>query len=113
DKDTSGILVLGKNPGAMLALMAQFQERTVEKSYICLVHGLFKQDSDTIRLPLGRSTHNRQRFAVVAEGRPAETNFRVQQRFTFNSDKFLEVVQNTAGEKKAKEFPARIDLYEG
>lgn len=113
DKDTSGVLVLAKNPGAMMALMAQFQERVVHKTYICLVHGLLKQDRDSIRLPLGRSQHNRQRFTVTAEGRPAETEFIVKGRFIFDSEKLLRIASDSAGEKVAKELKQKLDLYQG
>ncbi|MDQ5950878.1 MAG: PseudoU synth 2 protein [Patescibacteria group bacterium] len=113
DKDTSGVLMLGKNPGSMLALMAQFQERTVQKNYQCLVHGIFKQDQDVINLPLGRSVHNRQRFAVMAEGRPAQTEFTVLQRFQFNADALFRKAIDSAGEKRAKEVTEKTKLYEG
>lgn len=113
DKDTSGVLILGKTPGAMIALMAQFQQREVQKTYVCLVHGLFAQDADVIRLPLARSQFNRQRFAVAADGRPAETEFAITQRFTFNNDKLLERARNTAGEKVEKELKQKLRLYEG
>lgn len=113
DKDTSGVLVLAKNPGAMMALMAQFQERVVHKTYICLVHGLFVQDGDTIRLPVGRSNFNRQRFTVSADGRPAETEFLVKERFSFNDEKLLRIAKDTAGEKIEKELKQKLRLYEG
>lgn len=113
DKDTSGVLVLAKNPGAMIALMAQFQERVVHKTYICLVHGIFKQDSDTIRLPMGRSNHNRQRFAVMAEGRPAETEFSIKARYIFNDEKLLQIARDTAGVKAEKDIKQKLKLYEG
>lgn len=112
DKDTSGVLVLGKNPGAMIALMSQFQERSVHKMYQCLVHGIFKQDKDVIRLPLGRSQHNRQRFAVIAEGRPAETEFNVTGRYNFNDEKLLTIAAQ-AGEKVEKDLKQKLKLYEG
>lgn len=112
DKDTSGVLVLGKNPGAMIALMTQFQQRSVHKMYQCLVHGIFKQDQDIIRLPLGRSQHNRQRFAVIAEGRPAETEFAVTGRYTFNDEKLLKIATQ-AGESTEKELQQKLKLYEG
>lgn len=113
DKDTSGVLVLGKNPGSMLALMAQFQERSVQKTYQCLVHGVFKQDSDVINLPLGRSVHNRQRFAVMAEGRPAQTEFSVLKRFTFDNERLLQQAKEISGDNRAKEIAEKIKLYEG
>ncbi|HOZ03504.1 MAG TPA: pseudouridine synthase, partial [Candidatus Woesebacteria bacterium] len=37
DKDTSGVLLLAKNPGALINLLAQFKQRQVHKTYLCLV----------------------------------------------------------------------------
>lgn len=113
DKDTSGVLILGKNPGSMLQLMSQFQQREVQKSYLCLVHGLFVQDQDVIRMPMARSTFNRQRFAVSADGRPAETEFKVKQRFTFNDEKLVTIATQSGNEKIAKELKQKLQLYNG
>lgn len=109
DKDTSGVLVLGKNPGSMLSLMSQFQARSVQKTYKCLVHGLFKQDSDIIRLPLGRSSHNRQRFAVMADGRSAETEFRVKGRYSLNTEKVVALLQDNPQQKQLVASLSRLD----
>lgn len=113
DKDTSGVLVLGKNPGAMLNLMSQFKQRAVSKKYLCLVHGLFAQDADEIRLPMARSSFNRQRFAVAAEGRPAITEFSVIGRYQFNTDLLLATVKAVGGEKTEKEVKSKLHLYQG
>ena len=87
DKDTSGALVLAKNPGALVHLLAQFRERTVQKKYLCLVHGKFMLESGTVSLPLARRSDNRMRFGVVPEGRPAVTHYQVDQFFpTFNPE---------------------------
>ena len=39
DKETSGCLVVAKNDAALQALQRAFQARTVEKTYLALVHG--------------------------------------------------------------------------
>lgn len=62
DKDTSGVLVLAKDPVTLLALMSQFKERETQKSYLALVHGKMHAAEDTISLPLARSSFDRQRF---------------------------------------------------
>jgi 23S rRNA pseudouridine1911/1915/1917 synthase len=81
DKETSGAMVLAKNPGSLAELLRQFRVREVQKKYLCLVHGKFQVLADTLLLPLGRSVHNRTQFAVSAEGRVAETQYEVQQYF--------------------------------
>jgi 23S rRNA pseudouridine1911/1915/1917 synthase len=78
DKETSGVMILAKNPGSLAELLRQFRVREVHKKYVCLVHGKFQVLADTLTLPLGRSMHNRTQFAVSAEGRAAETQYQVQ-----------------------------------
>jgi 23S rRNA pseudouridine1911/1915/1917 synthase len=77
DKETSGALLLAKNPGALANLLLQFRLRKTEKEYICLVHGKFQITEDTVQFPIGRSTLDRLKFQVVPEGRPAETKYKV------------------------------------
>ena len=52
DKDTSGIIIYARNPEAHKALSMQFQEREVEKTYHCLVHGHPLWTDLTVNLPL-------------------------------------------------------------
>jgi len=82
DKDTSGVLVLAKNPGSLVSLLDQFKNRKVKKKYLCLVHGKIKVGSSVIRAPIARSTANRQKFRVDIEGRNASTHYRVAQLFS-------------------------------
>lgn len=84
DKDTSGLLLWAKNPPTLMALLKQFQQRQVEKTYQCLVHGFFKEDSGRISLPLARKRTNRQIMAVDPQGREAITLFQVQTTYQFN-----------------------------
>ena len=75
DKDTSGILLIAKSPGAFTALKRQFMERTVEKTYRAIVHGTLPNDGE-IRVPVARLPWNRMRFGVVPGGRASVTKFR-------------------------------------
>jgi 23S rRNA pseudouridine1911/1915/1917 synthase len=77
DKDTSGLLIVAKSAGARSALQAQFQARQVEKVYLALVHGVPPAPAGLIDAPIGRDPRQRKRMAVVAEGRPAVTAYRV------------------------------------
>ncbi len=77
DKETSGVMVLANNPGALVELLRQFRTREVAKMYTCLVHGKFQITEDVLSIPLGRSGQNRTKFAVDAEGRAAETHYKV------------------------------------
>jgi len=80
DKETSGCLVVAKNDAALQALQRAFQERTVEKTYLALVHG---QPPDTGRLETLHARHprDRKRFTGRAKtGKPAVTSWRVRER---------------------------------
>lgn len=81
DKETSGVLLLAKNPGSLVNLLSQFKKRQTKKKYLCLVHGKFGIESDTISAPLARSSQNRQKFAVKIEGREAVTSYKVLDYF--------------------------------
>lgn len=82
DKDTSGILLLAKNPGSLVNLLSQFRDRRVKKKYLCLVHGQVKLDSGEINLPLARCRVNRHKYSVDIDGRTAVTHYRVVKRFS-------------------------------
>jgi 23S rRNA pseudouridine1911/1915/1917 synthase len=81
DKDTSGALLLAKNPGALVNLLAQFKQKEVAKEYIALCHGRFVLDTGKINAPLARARKNRFRFAISATGKKAETHYELIQRF--------------------------------
>jgi 23S rRNA pseudouridine1911/1915/1917 synthase len=77
DKDTSGLILVAKNREAQASLSAQFQSRTVSKSYLVLVKGKLTPESGIIEADIGRDPRHRQRMAVVARGREARTEYRV------------------------------------
>jgi len=77
DKDTSGLLVVAKNDKAHQSLAEQLSNKTVERKYKAIVHGLISHEYGTIDAPIGRDTKDRQRMAVVENGREAVTHFRV------------------------------------
>lgn len=80
DKDTSGLMVAAKTDRGRTSLVAQWEDRSVEKTYMALVSGSVDDDEATIDAPIGRDPKNRQRMAVVRSGRPAVTHFRVVER---------------------------------
>jgi 23S rRNA pseudouridine1911/1915/1917 synthase len=75
DRDTSGLLVVAKTDAAQASLMAQFGSRTVEKEYLALVRGRAPAGQGRIEAPVGRDPRDRQRMAVVADGREAVTEY--------------------------------------
>src|SRR3989344_3287677 len=81
DKETSGCLVIAKNPRALTALLAQFKTREVKKEYLALVHGHLLPGEGTIRLPLARSRHDREKWEVKYSGKTAETGWKVEEYY--------------------------------
>ena len=77
DKETSGCLIVAKNPPALSLLMQQFKARKVLKTYFALVHGKLQPREGFWRLPISRSLTNRARFRVKPGGKMAETGYQV------------------------------------
>jgi 23S rRNA pseudouridine1911/1915/1917 synthase len=111
DKETSGILLLAKNPGALVNLLAQFKKRQTKKKYICLAHGKFGVESDTISAPIGRSTQNRMKFRVDVDGREATTFYQVKEYFDGISLSKLE--KNRLEETTIKLLKKNKNSYQG
>lgn len=81
DKGTSGLLVAARNEAAHAGLAAQFKDRLVSKRYTALAVGSLSEERAVIDAPVGRHPGQRQRMAVVSDGRPAETPYRVLERY--------------------------------
>jgi 23S rRNA pseudouridine1911/1915/1917 synthase len=80
DKDTSGLLVVAKNEPAQLSLVRQLQARTVKRTYLALARGKVTR-AGKVDAPIGRHPVQRTRMAVVADGKPAVTHYRVREAF--------------------------------
>jgi 23S rRNA pseudouridine1911/1915/1917 synthase len=81
DRDTSGLLLVAKNDTAQASLMAQLKARRVKKTYLALGAGDVTAEVGRIEAPIGRDPRHRTRMAVVPDGRPAVTGYRVRERF--------------------------------
>ena len=81
DKDTSGLLCVAKNDNAHHFLAEQLKDHTMAREYMALVRGVIKENSGTVDMPIGRDKNNRQKMAVVKDGKPATTHFAVVERF--------------------------------
>ena len=69
DKDTSGLLVVAKTDPAHEFLSRQFAAHTVDRRYTAVVAGVPAPPAGRIDATLARSSANRQKMAIVAEGR--------------------------------------------
>jgi len=75
DKDTSGLMVVGKTLAAVTALARAIGAREVKREYLALVHGSWPAAVTLVDAPVGRDPRSRVRMAVLASGRPAQTEF--------------------------------------
>ncbi len=85
DKETSGILLIAKNPEAFAALQKQFKDRVVQKSYVALAHGKVTPANGEINIPVGRLPWNRRQFGIVAGGRESVTFYNVVAYYQMNN----------------------------
>ena len=80
DKDTSGLILVAKNNYAHAKLASMFTDKTIHKTYLCIVKGNFSEEnlSGRIENSIGRDTKDRKKMAVVKEnGKIAISNYRV------------------------------------
>ena len=77
DRDTSGLLVIARHPEAASFLQRQFAQRQVKKTYLAIVNGLPKTEQAKIDLPIGRNPAKPSTFRVDAQGKSAQTIYRV------------------------------------
>jgi len=68
DKQTSGLMVVAKNPDVHATLIRLFKSGRVKKAYIVLVHGLLPEEKGKIDLPIGRHPKKRKQMAVALQG---------------------------------------------
>ena len=77
DKDTSGLLLIAKDDRAHVSLAEQIKAHTVERAYLAVCIGSFKQAEGTIDAPIGRHLADRKKMAIRPDGRQAVTPYQV------------------------------------
>jgi 23S rRNA pseudouridine1911/1915/1917 synthase len=79
DRETSGIVLVAKNPRAHPLLAQQFEDRVVEKEYLAIVQGVPEEDSGTIDAPIGpaRASSVRLKMVVAVDGLPCRTDWKL------------------------------------
>ncbi len=73
DKDTSGLMVVGRSLEAVTALSRDIADRDVNRQYMALAHGVLKPGYQQIDAPIGRDPRVRVRMAVTGTGKEART----------------------------------------
>ena len=77
DRDTSGLLIIAKNPESAAHLQRQFAGRTAKKTYIAITDGKPKLNAAKIDLPIGRNPSAPSTFRIDPNGKPAQTTYHV------------------------------------
>ncbi len=85
DKDTSGIMIVGKNSNIVSLMQEQFKNRSIKKIYNAIVIGLLKENNIEINLPIGRHPVYRKKMTVRDDGKNALTIINVLKRFKSHS----------------------------
>jgi len=75
DKETSGVLVVAKDPQTQWRLSDQFRQRSVEKEYLAFVWGTPAPRIGVIDQPIARHPIDRKRMAVRPGGRTSVTRY--------------------------------------
>jgi 23S rRNA pseudouridine1911/1915/1917 synthase len=85
DRNTTGIMLVAKSDEAHWRVARQFENRTIQKTYMAVCHGVPPLLSDVIDMPIGRDKYVREKQAIRKEengGKSAVTIYQVQEQFT-------------------------------
>jgi 23S rRNA pseudouridine1911/1915/1917 synthase len=86
DKNTSGLIIIGKTEQALNHLSKQFFDRTIRRHYIALVWGDIQNELGRIECNVARNSNNRKVFMAVPDGtsgKYAITNYEVIKRYGY------------------------------
>lgn len=77
DRDTSGVVILAKNPETQTFLRRQFQDRKAHKTYFAILTGVPKLKEARLNLPIMRDLKHPTTFRVDPRGKESETFYKV------------------------------------
>lgn len=82
DKDTSGLLIVAKTPEAKQNLADQIKMHEVDREYLCLSYGYFRDKRFKVVGAIARNEHDRKKMTVdVERGKEATTHFVLERQF--------------------------------
>lgn len=81
DRETSGLICFARNEEAHRRLSQQFEQRTVEKTYLALLDGGATPEAGTIDRPIAESHTQPGKMVVAKKGKNAVTHYQVVERF--------------------------------
>jgi 23S rRNA pseudouridine1911/1915/1917 synthase len=109
DRDTSGVLVVGRNAESFERLDSDMARRRIRRIYTTLVHGRFATPTGTVDAPIGRDPDRPTRRAVVVGGKPAVTHYEVVEEFVAADVSLLEVTLATGRTHQIRVHMTAID----
>jgi len=80
DAGSSGLLVVARNDAAVDRLIAQFVDHSARRRYDALVWGHPDAAHGIIDAPIGRDPGDPLKMALVADGRPARTEYEIREK---------------------------------
>ena len=112
DRNTTGIMLVAKSDEAHWRVARQFENRTIQKTYMAVVHGVPELLSDVIDLPIGKDRYVREKQAirkVENGGKTAVTIYEVQEIFEMPPAATLEA-SNFPADRNSRRPPERFSL---
>ena len=112
DRNTTGVMLVAKSDEAHWRVARQFENRTIQKTYLAVVHGVPELAGDVIDMPIGKDRYIREKQAVRKienGGRPAVTKYEVLE--TFEAAPEGQLHESSFGsDRKSPKPPAKFAL---
>lgn len=93
DRNTSGLLMVAKHNKAHEFLTEQIKTKSAKRQYLAVVQGILEPDTGTVDFPIGRNPSKPEKMAVVEDGKPSVTHYKVLEYF--NGYSFVELTLET------------------
>ncbi len=112
DRNTTGIMLVAKSDEAHWRIARQFENRSIQKTYVAIAHGVPEFLGDVIDRPIGKDRYVREKQAVRSEangGKQAVTKYEVQEVFEQRPDVSL-LPSTFAHDRKLPAPPERFSF---
>ena len=86
DRNTTGIMLVAKSDEAHWRIARQFENRTIQKSYVAICHGVPPLLADVIDMPIGKDKYVREKQAIRKienGGKQAITKYEIEATYPF------------------------------
>lgn len=109
DKDTTGSVIICKNDASHVSIASQLKDHSINRVYHAICYGVIKEDEGDVDAPIGRSTSDRKKMAVVKTGgKEAFTHYRVLKRFEEDGFTYIECKLKTGRTHQIRVHMAHI-----